>query len=301
MRQRLCFGGIAALLLCACDGADSASVAAERYELVGTVVSGDAERNILTIAHEMVGDYMTAMTMPFNVPEEWVFDSAAPGSAVRAVLVVQGAESWLEDIVITRPAAQGTAADVVVRAARPGESVPPIEVINQDGVRFGLDEYRGSYFAFTFIYTRCPLPDFCPLMSENFRLLFDAVEADVERFLDLRLLSLSIDPHFDTAEVLRQYGERYLETAASSGFDRWQFASAAPAALKEIGEFTGLRFMPDAGQLLHSLRTALVNPEGAVVRVFVGNTWSPEDLLAALELARATSDGATHSPDVSEP
>jgi len=301
MIRRLCSVGVAALLLGACGVTESKSEAPQRYDLVGTVVSEDAERRTLTIEHETVAGYMAAMIMPFNVPEAWVIDAAEPGATVRATLIVQGAESWLEDVVVTSPATRGAAAEVVVRAAKPGEPVPVIEVSNQDGDRFGLDAYRGRYFAFTFIYTRCPLPDFCPRMSESFRSLFDAVEADSARFLDLQLLSLSIDPQFDTAEVLRQYGERYLEAAAPAGFARWQFATAAPAALKELGEFAGLRFMPDAGQLVHSLRTMLVDPKGGVVRVFVGNEWGPEDLLAALEQdSGAESDGAIRPTPVSE-
>ncbi len=119
-------------------------------------------------------------------------------------------------------------------------------------------------------------------MSENFRSLFDTVEDEPDRFSDLRLLSLSIDPLFDSEEVLHEYGERYLEAAAPEGFERWQFATAEPTALKKIGEFTGLRFMPEGGRLLHSLRTVLVAPDGLVVNVFVGNEWDSDDVLSAL-------------------
>lgn len=300
MNRRSCLCVVAGLLLGACGAADSKSEIARRYELIGTVVSEDAERRTLTIEHAAVADYMIAMTMPFNVPDAWVFDAAEPGAAVRATLIVQGTESWLEEVVLTRPATRGAAAEAVVRAANPGEPVPLIEVMNQDGAQFGLESYRGRYFAFTFIYTRCPLPDFCPRMSERFRSLFDSVEAESDRFADLQLLSLSIDPQFDTAEILRQYGERYLEAAAPEGFARWQFGSAAPAALKELGEFSGLRFMPDAGQLLHSLRTVLVDPDGAVVKVFVGNEWGPEDLLTALEQDSGGAPGAVRSAPVPE-
>ncbi len=293
MTPRLCCCIVAVLIAGACAATEPGSEGSTlRYDLVGTVVSADAEHKTVMISHEAVVDYMSAMTMPFNVADAWVFDAAEPGARVRATLIVQGASSWLEDVIITNPAARGAAAEAVIRVAEPGVLVPVIEVINQDGERFGLDAYRGSYFAFTFIYTRCPLPDFCPRMSESFRSLFDAVEDEPERFRDLRLLSLSIDPLFDTVEVLRQYGERYLDNAAPEGFERWQFASAEPPALREIGEFTGLRFMPENGELLHSLRTVLVDPEGTVVKGFVGNDWDSEDLLGELE-----RHGGTARPD----
>jgi len=285
-------GLLAALLLVtvACTG-ESAEQAAERniqrYELVGEVVAVDRDTGTVTLAHEAVADYMGAMTMPFNVRDEWVFDAAAAGARIKATLVVSGRESWLEEVVVRRPAAAGAAAAAVIPAPDAGAKVPSIDLIDQSGRTLALGAYAGEYYAYTFIYTRCPLPDFCPLMSENFDTIFEAVEDDPLRYGDLKLLSISIDPEYDTPEVLAAYGQRYLEDDVPEGFERWRFATSDPTGLHDLGEFSGLRFMPDQGEFIHSLRTVLVDPDGHVIRAFVGNAWKPDELLEALASAVA--------------
>lgn len=264
---------------------------ARRYELAGDVVAVDRDSGTLTIAHEAVAEFMGAMTMPFNVHDDWVFDAAAPGARIKATLVVSGRESWLEDIVIRTPASAGAAAAAVIPAPDVGDKVPSIDLIDQSGSTLALAAYAGDYYAYTFIYTRCPLPDFCPLMSENFDTIFEAVEADPRRYGDLKLLSISIDHEYDTPEVLAEYGQRYLEDDVPEGFERWRFATSNPTGLHDLGEFSGLRFMPDQGEFIHSLRTVLVDPDGHVIRAFVGNAWKPGELLEELALVVESRSG----------
>lgn len=263
------------------------SVDAERYELEGEVVAADAERGTLTVAHEEIPGFMGAMTMPFNVREDWVFAAADPGARIQATLVVAGDASWLEEIVITGSPEEGAAARAVVEAAEPGARVPEIPLVNQDGETIGLEDHRGAYLVLTFIYTRCPLPDFCTRMSAHFARLREAIEADPRRYGDARLLSVTIDPEYDTPEVLREYASRYVDTDAAAAFSRWQFARAEPTDLAELAQFTGLRYHPGEDEVVHNLRTALIDPEGRVLEVIVGNAWEPEEVLATLETAAA--------------
>lgn len=256
-----------------------------RYELRGTIVAADRERGTVTIDHEPVADFMGAMTMPFNVRDEWVFGAAEPEASISATLVVRGVESWLEDVVVRKSASAGAAAAAVIPAPDVGADVPAIDLIDQSGVTASLGSYAGQMYAYTFIYTRCPLPDFCPRMSEHFDDVFEAVAADPGRYGDLRLLSISIDPEFDTPEVLYDYGLRYLEEDGAAGFDRWRFATSTPQGIFEIGQFSGIRFRPDGTELIHSLRTVLVDRDGHVLQTFIGNQWEPEELLAAATAA----------------
>lgn len=257
----------------------------QRYELAGSVVAVDRELGTVTLAHEAVADFMEAMTMPFNVRDEWVFASAPPGARLEATLVVSGRDSWLEDIVVRTPAAAGAAAEAVIPAPDAGAEVPSIDLLDQSGRTLALAAYAGDYYAYTFIYTRCPLPDFCPLMSENFDTIFSAVEADPVRYGNLKLLSISIDHEYDTPEVLAEYAQRYLEEDVPEGFERWRFATSDAEGLHDLGEFSGLRFMPDRSEFVHSLRTVLVDPSGHVMRAFIGNAWKPDELLEALAVA----------------
>jgi protein SCO1/2 len=258
---------------------------ARRYELKGEVVSVSRERQTITLDHEPVADFMGAMTMPFNVRDDWVFEAAAPGAQVTATLVVAGSASWLEDVIVRTPAAEGTAAEAVIPAPDRGAEVPAIDLLDQSGATLNLSAYRGDYFAYTFIYTRCPLPDFCPRMSENFDVIYRAVQAAPAQYGGLKLLSLSIDPEFDTPEVLSDYARRYLPDATPEQLANWRFATSTPTSLHDLGEFSGIRYRPDRAEFVHSLRTILVDPEGRVVQAFIGNSWEPEELLAAMETA----------------
>jgi protein SCO1/2 len=120
-------------------------------------------------------------------------------------------------------------------------------------------------------------------MSELFDEIHIAVGADPERYGGLKLLSLSIDPEFDTPEVLSDYARRYLPGTDPDTFERWRFATSTPTSLHDLGEFSGIRYRPDSGEFVHSLRTILVGPDGRVIAAFVGNSWDAADLLAALE------------------
>lgn len=284
-----CMGWIPATVLagalasgCGSPGQDSVPPQ-QRYELAGEVVAVDPEGGTLTIAHAAVTDYMEAMTMPFNVRDDWVFETAERGARIRAELVVDATTSWLEGVVITKSPAAGAAAEAVIPSAKPGDAVPATALVNQDGQAVTLQEYRGRHLLFTFIYTRCPLPDYCPRISEHFDRIHKAVEAEPARYGDPHMLSISVDPAYDTPRVLREYGLRYLGPQAPDSFARWEFARAEPGPLRRLAEFVGLRFMPDRGEIVHSLRTVVADPEGKVLKVYIGNTWTPEELLEELE------------------
>lgn len=270
------------------DGASSdapESTQARRYELRGEVVEVQPERRTVIVEHAPLEGFMDAMTMPFNVRQEWVLDAAEPGSRIRATLVVDGDRSWLEDVILRKSAARGAAAAAVVPQPQPGDPVPVISLLDQDGVELSLQQYEGEFWAFTFVYTRCPLPDFCPWISKNFAALYGAIEAEPQRYGDAQLLSITVDPAYDSPPVLREYGLEQLGARGEAGFERWRFARADPQPLGHLSHFTGLRFMPEKGEVVHSLRTVLVDPDRRVVRIFVGNTWDPAELLEALEEA----------------
>ena len=260
-----------------------------RYELAGTIVSSDATAATVTVEHEPIEGFMDGMTMPFNVRDRWVFGVAESGALLRATLVVDGEASWLEEIVITRPPTAGDARRVVIPQPQVGEVVPSVELVDQDGREFTLEQYRGGAFVFTFIYTRCPLPDYCPRMSENMERAHEAIRAAPERYgTATRLLSVSLDPEYDTPEVLRAYGLRYLDEG-DGAFDRWRFASPVGRDLRALAEFAGVRYVPEEGTISHSLRTVVVDADGRVVNTHVGNSWPVAELLADLEQAVGTS------------
>ncbi len=256
----------------------------KHYDLKGKVITIDKERRELTIAHEDIKDYMSGMTMAFSVKDEWVYEIAAPGNQITATLVVDGTQSWLEDVVITEDSTPVSGAPAVEGAdPNVGDQVPDYRLINQDGKTIRLQDYKGKVLLLTFIYTRCQDPNQCTLMSSNFAAIDQELQKQPDLYGKTHLLSISFDPAYDTPKVLRSYGAAHTGKYSDETFTHWEFASGSADEVKGIAKFFGLRYYQDTSsgteQVIHSLRTAVIGPDGKIVKVYRGNEWKPEDLI----------------------
>ncbi len=280
---------LGALGITSCKPKPRARSATEKhYDLKGKVVVVDKEQRRLTIAHEDIKDYMNSMTMPFNVKDDWVYEIAAPGNQITATLVVDGTESWLEDVVITEDSNSLSGAPPVEGAGpSPGDEVPNYRLVNQDGNSIKLHDYRGKVLLLTFIYTRCQDPNQCTLMSSNFAAIDQQLQKQPDLFEKTHLLSVSFDPAYDTPKVLRSYGASYTGKYSDETFKHWEFASGSEDEVKGIAKYFGLRYFKDTPsgeeQVIHSLRTALIGPDGKIVKVYRGNDWKPEELVKEIQ------------------
>jgi protein SCO1/2 len=283
-----------ALLFTACQrqGAQpqNASDTAKRYNLKGKVVSVDRAAKKATIDHGDIPGYMPPMTMEFPVRADWVWDDLTPGSEIRAELVVDNAkgEYWLENLGILSASNPGQPAPPPAdeRFAQIGKEVPSFSLVNQDGKRISIKDFRGKVLAITFIYAQCPLPDYCIKMSTNFSDLANQVKGDPELKEKIRLLSISFDPARDTPAKLKQYGAGYYGKDVQPDFNLWQLAVGKDAEVRKIADFFGLRYEVDENdktQINHSLRTAVIAPDGKVTKIFSGNDWTANDLLREME------------------
>lgn len=282
----------AALLGCSRVETTADSSKAKRYSLKGKVVAVDRGKNKATIDHEQIPGFMEAMTMDFPIREDWVWDDLAPGSEIRAELVVDStADSpyWLEKIGIIAAARPGQPAPPVnENFAQIGKPVPDFQLTNQDGRKISMKDFRGKTTAVTFIYAQCPLPEYCIKMSTNFSDLANQLRDDRWARENVRLLSVSFDPARDTPEKLRSYGLGYLGKNAQPDFTIWQLAVGPEKQVRAMADFFGLRYETDANdktQILHSLRTAVISPEGNVTKIFSGNDWTTAELLRELKAA----------------
>jgi len=259
-----------------------------RYPLEGQVLSVEAETATARVAHEDIPGFMPAMIMPFSVRDAEGLAALRPGDRIRATLVVAEEEAWLEQLeIVGHDALPVEDAAPPLREGQPGDLLPDVTLINQDGEEVSLSDFRGRALAITFIFTRCPLPDFCPRMSGNFAELERLLSAAPELHEETRLLSISFDTAFDTPSVLKEYGHRYLPKAEASGFGHWQFASGSAEQVRQLAHAVGLDFVADGEQFVHNLRTAIVDREGRLAMVLRGNDWQPEDALQELQTALA--------------
>ena len=243
----------------------------------------EPEKHLVTIAHEEIKGYMPGMTMPFTVRDESDLQMLVPNAEVTATLVVDGSHSWLENLfVVTKQDAGGPAVGAVV-PAKAGDEVPNVSLINQDAKSIRLNNYRGRALLLTFIYTRCPFPDQCTLMSNNFAEIERQLGQDAELYAKTHLLSVSIDPDYDNPKVLRSYGAAHTGRYENETFAHWEFATGTGDQVKELAQFFGLQYFQEKDQIVHALRTVIIGPDGKVVKVYSENKWKPEEVLAEIK------------------
>lgn len=284
-RWPLAFVATVLLLLASC----SHQPVPKRYELQGRVVAVDAANHELTIAHQDIPGFMEAMTMPYLVSSsnDWVFRSLAPGDQIHATLVVSD-HAELQDISFTKGSDAAGDGTSQLHIPQPGEEVPDFTLTNQSGETIHFAQFHGKPLLLTFIYTRCPFPDFCPRLSSNFAQVLRQLQKNPKAFAGSQLLSISIDPEHDKPAALRSYGERYVGRV-DPGFQHWQFASGSPEQVRKAANFFGLAYNTKDGQIVHGLSTVLVGKDGKVLKVYSGNAWKPDEIAA--EIVAATSGG----------
>ena len=253
-----------------------------QYDLTGRVVSVDAEDRRLVINHDDVPGFMQAMTMPFSVRDESILRTVSPGDKIQAVLVVTGERSWLEQLVVTGKGEPLDEPPPIPNEPNPGDPVPDLTLVNQDGQPIHLGQYRGKTLLVTFIYTRCPLPEFCPRMTSHFDKLEEMLREDSALYDRTHLLMVSFDHEYDSPDVLRAYAAARIPGHTGS-FDHLELATGSKEEVVAVTKFFGLTFWPEENQIVHSLRTAIVGPDGHLYKLYRGNEWEPEDLLEDLK------------------
>ena len=276
-------------LFTACQQTETktASTNAKRYPLKGKIVAVDRAKKKATVAHNEIPGFMEAMTMDFPIREDWVWEDLTKDAEIRAELVVDNDGFWLEKIgIIAAPNPNEPAPPPAnENFAQIGKQVPRFTLTNQEGKRISTDDFRDKALAITFIYSRCPLPEYCSLMSRNFSdVAIKLKDSDLRD--KIRLLSISFDPQTDTPRKLKEYGQAYLGKNAAPDFTVWQLATGTDKEVKDIADFFGLRYEvdeKDKTQFNHSLRTIVITPEGKVQKEFTGNEWTPDDLLRELQ------------------
>jgi len=273
---------LALLLICLCVTMSCRRSNEVRYDLKGKVVEVEPDKHLVTVSHEEIKGYMPAMTMPYTVHNDADLKILAPDDQITATLVVDGSEMWLEDLIITRQSAN-PAALATMKIAQPGDEVPNFTLRNQNNREIHIKDYRGKTLLLTFIYTRCPVPEYCTLMSNNFAQIDRVLGQDPSLYEKTHLLSISMDPSYDTPEVLRSYGAAHTERYEKETFAHWEFAGGTSDQVKAIAQFFGLTYFPEKDQIIHGLRTAIITPEGKVAKIYTGNEWKPEEVIEEMK------------------
>ena len=256
-----------------------------QYELQGQILALDTVEKRVVIKHGDIKGFMPGMTMPFKVRDERLMAGREAGELVTATLVVVSNDAYLEGIERTglAPLAEAPPPTPPVILS-PGDEVADVALVDQHGGTRRLSDWRGAPVAVTFIYTRCPLPDYCPRMDQRFAETRRVIEQDPQLRDRVRLLSVSFDPAHDTPAVLAAHAGR-----VGADGQRWTLATGDAAQIDHFVSQFGLSIIrPNAQQteIVHSLRTAVLDPGGRLVAVLSGNEWQPRELLDHLRNAR---------------
>jgi protein SCO1 len=278
--------------LAACKHQEDANV--KRYHLIGKVVAIDARGSSVVVDHQAIPGFMDAMTMAYPVRDVRILKPLEVGDEITADVVVASDGAYLDNIVVTKKGSGGKGeAPTTEHEPQPGEKVPDFALTNQDGKQIHLSSFEGHVLLVTFIYTRCPFPTFCPLVSRNFAEVYAETRKNPALDSKVRLLTISFDPEHDTPKVLRVYGGSFEDVTGAIPFDRWEFAVPSQADLKKIADYFGVFFTSSGGQIVHSLSTTVISPAGTVYKWYEDNQWTPSELVADATAALEQDAGST--------
>ena len=281
-RKLFLISALISLAFGACSWGEKLPTNEKRYPIKGIVVALNKTEYTATIKHEDIAGYMPGMTMDFKIKEARDLQTMKPGDQITGTLVVDDISSWIEVTAIAEGGPALTPTTVVPGEPKPGDEIPDFTLVNQDGKPLHLAQYRGKALALTFVYTRCPQPDQCTLMSNNFAAIDLELQKQPGIFAKTHLLTISFDPAYDTPKVMRSYGASHTGRYSDEKFEHWEFATGSDDEVKRVAEFFGLRYFKDSStgedQVMHSLRTAVIDRAGKLVKLYRGNEWKPSEI-----------------------
>jgi protein SCO1/2 len=277
----------------AADQQASADSSYKVYKLRGKVMSTNPATGEVTLAHDAIPGFMDAMTMPYKLKDPNILTDLHSGDVLTADLFVSqhaDADVFIDHIVVIAQGRPDYKPAVLYHVPEPGDAVPDFKLRNQDGREIHLDQFRGKTLLITFIYTRCPLPNYCPLITHNFAVINSQLAADPALYAKTHLLCISFDPEHDTPARLRAYGATYIGSDAKSAFAHWDFAVPTKPELIEMAKYFDLGYSPGPDETItHTIATTLIGPHGKVVQYYPGNEWTPQQVLADVKRAAAAN------------
>jgi protein SCO1 len=291
--RKAVFAVLFAVLLSGCrqssTSSTSGSAAAQAtFHIRGKVISTDAAH--VTLEGEAVPGFMDAMTMPYKLKDPIVATELHPGDRITATILADKDGSdfsnvLLDNVVIISQARPDYKPAVQYHVPKAGDVVPDFKLLNQSDRTIHLAQFKGKVLLLTFIYTRCPLADFCVRMSRNFAEVDKSLAADPELYKQTHLLSISFDPAYDTPKVLRSYGGAYTGLYTKEKFLHWDFAAPTEKELPAITQYFDVGVTGSDKTLTHSLSTVLIGKDGKVIAWYPNNEWKPADVVAQMKQA----------------
>jgi len=284
--QKILLCGCVALALLGCGRSTHSDEGADHYDTRGVVRGFSPDRSTIEIQHENIPGFMPSMTMPFVTRDPKQIADLKTGDAISFRMAVTQKDFWIENVKrirreqvdVAEPKQTSSVSTERDARLKEGDEMPAFRLTNQNGDRISLDTFHGQPFVLTFVFTRCPVPNFCPRMSNNFEELQTAIKGDTSRLATTRLLSVTLDPDYDTPKILSEY-------AAFHNADSkiWTFATGDGKEIDSLTRAFSVYRKNEGGTISHGLATALINRDGRIERIWRGNAWTPAEVTAAIQ------------------
>ena len=248
------------------------SSCARHYRAQGIVLAVDRSAQRVTISHREIPGYMQAMAMPFRAESARELDPLTPGSRIQFELKVRRSATTVSHIRVEQLATGDVPIPKAQDRVAVGETMPDFTLTAQDGRAVHLSDYRGQLVAIDFIYTRCPLPDVCPRLSANFARLQKRLGSRVA------LLTITLDPEYDTPAVLSEYAQRWQADPQV-----WRFLTGPPDDVEKIAGRFGVVYWPEENAITHTSSTAVIDRAGKLAALVEGSAFTSQQLLDLVE------------------
>src|SRR5215472_10525640 len=277
--------------------------AQQKYSAKGLVLAVDKQHRIMTVSCEAIPGYMDAMVMPIEVREAKELEGLARGAMIAFSLVADKEHPYAESVRILNfdsleldplSARRLRLLDGAMNPAfspdhilKIGQAAPDFSLIDQNRARVTLSEFAGKVVAMTFVYTRCPFPNFCFRLTNNFARLQKRFAREMGR--ELILLTITLDPIHDQPEALAAYGRTWNIDPQG-----WHLLTGPAAEVQKFCDRFGVAFYPDEGEFIHSLHTLVIDRQGKVAANLEGNEFTTEelgDLVQSVMKSSAASPG----------
>ena len=284
--QKILLAGCVALALLSCGRSTNSDERADHYDTRGVVRGFSPDRSTIEIQHENIPDFMPSMTMPFVTRDPKQIADLRTGDAISFRMAVTKKDFWIENVkkirredvnVAEQKRTSPVSADRDARLTE-GDKMPPFTLTNQNGERISLDTFHGNSLVLTFVFTRCPVPNFCPRMSNNFGELQETIKSSTGTLANARLLSVTLDPTYDTPKVLSDYaGFHHADSKI------WSFATGDEKEIDSLTRAFSVYRQNEGGTISHGLATALINKEGKIDKIWRGNAWTPAEVIREIQ------------------
>jgi protein SCO1/2 len=283
--QKILLTGCVAIALLACGRSTTPDEATDHYDTRGIVRGFSPDRSTIEIQHENIAGFMPSMTMPFVARNPKQIADLKTGDAISFRMAVTKKDFWIEnvkkiqrkDVDVAEPKQTSAVSADSRGRLKEGDGMPGFSLTNQNGERISLDTFRGQPFVLTFVFTRCPVPNFCPRMSNNFEELQAAIKSGTGTVATTHLLSITLDPDYDTPKILKDYaGFHHADSKV------WTFATGNGKEIDSLTRAFSVYRQNEGGTISHGLATALINRDGRIERIWRGNAWTAAEVIQAI-------------------